>query len=293
MQLPRLLVVGHGYLGSHLAGELHAAGCAVVAMHRGESFQETYPVISGDVTSIDSFRNVLPFSAPDGIIHCASSSRGGPETYRSVFVEGIRNLQGAFPDVPVIFTSSTSVYGQTDGSVVDESSETIPDRETGRLLLEAEALARAGGGIALRLAGIYGPGRSVHLKKLLEGTATIEDVDPSRFLNQIHRDDAAGAIVHLLRTGIAVHRGALFNVVDDTPLTQRQCYEALAAHFGLPVPPLAPPDPDRKRGWTHKIVSNAALRATGWAPRFPSFLSAVEEDPRLVRSIRESITGPA
>ena len=43
----------------------------------------------------------------------------------------------------------------------------------------------------------------------------------------------------------------------------------------------------------HKIVSNAALRATGWAPRFPSFLSAVEEDPRLVRSIRESITGPA
>ncbi len=95
-------------------------------MHRGESFQETYPVISGDVTSIDSFRDDLPFSAPDGIIHCASSSRGGPETYRSVFVEGIRNLQGAFPDVPVIFTSSTSVYGQTDGSVVDEPRKPFP-----------------------------------------------------------------------------------------------------------------------------------------------------------------------
>jgi nucleoside-diphosphate-sugar epimerase len=293
MQPPRLLIVGHGYLGSHLAGELHRAGYPVAAMHRGEPSREPYPVISGDVTSPDSFRGDLPFSAPDGIVHCASSSRGGAETYRSVFVEGIRNLQSVFPGIPVIFTSSTSVYGQTDGSVVDETSETIPDRETGRLLLEAEALARAGGGVALRLAGIYGPGRSVHLKKLFEGTATIEDADPSRFLNQIHRDDAAGAIVHLIHSGLALHRGALFNVVDDTPLTQRQCYESLAPRFDLPVPPLAPPDPDRKRGWTHKIVSNAALRATGWVPRFPSFLTAVDEDPRLVPSIRQAIDDDA
>lgn len=290
MQLPSLLVVGHGYLGAHLAGVLHRAGHPVVAMHRGEPFRETYPVVSGDVTSADSLRAVLPFSGPDAIVHCASSSRGGPEAYRSVFVEGIRNLQDAFPGVPVIFTSSTSVYGQTDGSTVDEASETTPDRETGRLLLEAEALARSGGGVALRLAGIYGPGRSVHLKKLLEGTATIEDVTPSRFLNQIHRDDAAGAILHLIRTGVALRRGGLFNVVDDTPLTQRQCYEALAAHLHLPLPPLAPPDSDRKRGWTHKVVSNAALRATGWAPRFPSFLAAVADDPRLVPSIRDSLS---
>lgn len=289
MQFPRLLVVGHGYLGAHLAGELDRAGYPVVAMHRGEPFCEAYPVVSGDVASVDSLRAALPVSGPDVIVHCASSSRGGAEAYRSVFVDGIRNLRAAFPGVPVIFTSSTSVYGQTDGSTVDESSETAPDRETGRLLLEAEALARSGGGVALRLAGIYGPGRSVHLKKLLEGTATIEDVDPSRFLNQIHRDDAAGAILHLIRAGIALRRGGLFNVVDDTPLTQRECYEALAAHLRRPVPPLAPPDPGRKRGWTHKIVSNAALRATGWAPRFPSFLAAVEDDPRLVPSIRDSV----
>lgn len=289
MHLPRLLVVGHGYLGAFLAGELHRAGYPVVAMHRGEATWDTYPILTGDVTSTESLRGVLPFSGPDLIVHCASSSRGGAETYRSVFVEGLRNLQAVFPEAPVIFTSSTSVYGQTDGSTVDESSETIPDRETGRLLLEAESIARSRGGIALRLAGIYGPGRSVHLKKLLEGSATIEDVEPSRFLNQIHRDDAAGAILHLVRSGCGLHRGGLFNVVDDTPLTQRQCYEALAAHFGSPVPPLAPPDPDRKRGWTHKVVSNAALRATGWVPRFPSFLAAVAEDPRLVPSIRDSL----
>lgn len=289
----RVLLIGHGYLGASLAGEILASGGAVVAVHRGEPRSEPYPLLTGDVTlpgSLVAVRDSLSFGRPDAIVHCASSSRGGAETYEAVFVEGIRNLRAIFPGVPILFTSSTSVYGQTDGSVVDEHSETIPDRDTGRLLLEAEALARGGGGIALRLAGIYGPGRSVHLKKMLEGTAAIEDVDPSRFLNQIHRDDAVGAILHLLREGPTRFAGGLFNVVDDTPLTQRQCYEGLAAFFGMPLPPLAPPDPDRKRGWTHKVVSNAALRATGWEPRFPSFLGAVETDPHLVSSIRDQLS---
>ncbi len=290
----RVLVVGHGYLGASLAGELHRVGWSVVAVHRGPSPPSSpaaYPLLSADVAERDSLLGIARRAAPEVIVHCASSSRGGAESYRAVFVEGIRNLRSVFPGVPVLFTSSTSVYGQTDGSVVGEHSETSPDRETGRLLLEAESLARESGGTALRLAGIYGPGRSVHLRRLFDGSARIEEVEPSRFLNQIHRDDAVGAIRHLLECEPATRRGGLFNVVDDRPLTQRECYEALSARFGLPLPPLAPPDPERKRGWTHKIVSNAALRATGWVPRYPSFLDAVERDPRLVPSIREADGG--
>jgi len=39
---------------------------------------------------------------------------------------------------------------------------------------------------------------------------------------------------------------------------------------------------DRKRGWTHKQVSNQRLRGLGWEPRYASFYSAVESDPELV-----------
>jgi nucleoside-diphosphate-sugar epimerase len=293
----RVLVVGHGYLGSALSVALrHEGGALVAAMHRGTAEDGAYPLRSGDVSDLASLRRLsadLPFAEPDFIVHCASSSRGGAETYRQVFVEGIANLRAVFGGIPILFTSSTSVYGQTDGSLVEESSEARPDRETGRLLLEAEALAREGGGAALRLAGIYGPGRSVHLRRLLEGSATIEEAEPSRFLNQIHRDDAVSAILHLVGLGEGFPAGNTFNVVDDTPISQRQLYEVLADRFGLPRPPLAPPDPDRKRGWTHKLVSNAALRATGWAPRYPSFLDAVEHDARLVPSIREAIAAAA
>lgn len=224
----------------------------------------------------------------DAIVHCASSSGGGAETYRAVFVDGVTHLQAAFPGVPILFTSSTSVYGQTDGSEVDESSPTEPDRETSRILVETEDLVQGEGGISLRLAGIYGPSRSIYLKKILDGTATIEEGEPSRFVNQVHRDDIVGAIVHLL-ADLDAHAGRCFNVVDDTALTQREVYTRLAEHFSLPTPPEAPPNFSRKRAWTNKVVVNRALRATGWQARYPSFFDAVVNDPELVPSVREQV----
>ena len=58
------------------------------------------------------------------------------------------------------------------------------------------------GGTVVRLSGIYGPGRSVILGKFLGGRAVIEE-DGRRYLNQIHRDDAARAIVRLLGGSVA------------------------------------------------------------------------------------------
>jgi len=292
MSTSSVLIIGHGYVGAALAESLWASGVPVASVNRTAVTTFPYPVISGDVSTLDSLKSIpgtLPFPGPDVIVHCASSSRGGAGAYRAVFIDGLMNLRELFPEAPIIFTSSSSVYGQIDGSVVDEASPAAPDRETSRILCEAEVLARESGGIALRLAGIYGPGRSVHLRKLLEGTATIDEGEVSRFLNQIHQDDVIRAITHLIQAGVARHGGALFNVVDDHALTQRECYESLASFFGVPVPPEAPPALDRKRAWTNKIVSNAALRATGWEPRYPSFLDAVQNDPRLVPSIREQI----
>jgi nucleoside-diphosphate-sugar epimerase len=140
-------------------------------------------------------------------------------------------------------------------------------------LLAAENITLAANGIVARLAGIYGPERSVILKKFLSGEAVIEE-DGQRFLNQIHRDDAARAILHLATSGI---RGEVFNVSDSRPLTQRECYVVMCRIFSRTLPPSGPRDLNRKRGWTHKQASNGKLRATGWQPRFPSFLDAAAE----------------
>jgi nucleoside-diphosphate-sugar epimerase len=258
----KLLLIGNGYLGQAITREFRENGWDVtpVSLSGGEDS------IACDVADAALVKK-LP--AADFIVHCAASGRGGAEAYQRVYVDGCRNLSNSFPGTPLLFTSSTSVYAQTDGSVVTEESPAIPDRETGHLLLEAERIILDAGGSVARLSGIYGPGRSVILKKFLTGEAVIEE-DGRRFLNQIHRDDAAGAIFHLATT----RASGIFNVSDSTPLSQRTCYEKLAEMFSRPLPPSGPRDLNRKRGWTHKQVSNEKLRATGWTPNFPSFPDA-------------------
>ena len=259
----KLLLIGHGYLGQAITREFTNHGWEVTAVSLSGS-DDSIACDVGDLAAVEN----LPQT--DFIVHCAASGRGGAEAYQRVYVDGCRNLISAFPGVPLLFTSSTSVYAQTDGSVVTEESPAVPDRETGQLLLDAEMVTLAAGGIVTRLSGIYGPGRSVILRKFLAGVAVIEE-DGRRLLNQIHRDDAARAIFHLAtsRSG-----GDIYNLSDSTPLSQLQCYEELSRIFSLPLPPTGPRDLDRKRGWTHKRVSNGKLRATGWEPRFPSFINA-------------------
>lgn len=211
------------------------------------------------------------WESPDVLIHCASSGRGGADAYRAVYRDGLRHVIEGFAPRRVVFTGSTSVYGQVDGSLVTEESVAEPDRETGRVLLEAEGVALAHGGVVARLAGIYGPGRSVLLRKFREGTAVLED-GGHRWINQIHRDDAAAALFQL---SVLEDAAGVYNVCDDVPATQREVYGWIAARLGGGLPPVGPADTGRKRGWTSKRVSNARLRATGWRPTFPSYREAL------------------
>jgi nucleoside-diphosphate-sugar epimerase len=287
--MPRVLIAGCGFAGLAAARVFHDSGWEVLGLtHSPESAGalkgEPFSVTACDISNAVSVRAVAarPWEEPDVVIHCASSGRGGADAYRSVYLEGARNLLGAFPAARLLFTSSTSVYAQTDGAVVNEDSPAEPPSETGRLLRKTEELVLARGGVVARLAGIYGPGRSVLLRKLFSGEAIIEG-DGGRIVNQIHRDDIASAI----RVLIGQDAAGIYNVSDDAPMPQREIYARLAQRFALPLPPSGPVDPDRKRGWTSKRVSNAKLRALGWEPMFPSFFDAIDRQPELVALARE------
>lgn len=265
----RLLLIGAGYLGDAILELFREAGWEA----KGASLSGGSDLLAcdvGDGASVDD----LPDA--DAVVHCAASGKGGgEEAYRRVYLEGCRNLVRRFPRARFIYTSSSSVYGQKNGEIVTEESVTLPDRETGRILLAAEDEVLRGGGAVVRLAGLYGPGRSVLKRKFLEGEAVIEE-DGRRFINQIHRDDAARAVFHLIvRENFP--SGEVFNVCDSETLTQKGVYEGMAKIFGRELPPSGPRDLNRKRGWTHKSVSNAKLRGTGWEPHYPCFLDAVEE----------------
>jgi nucleoside-diphosphate-sugar epimerase len=275
--MPRILIAGCGYVGQAVADLFHAAGWTVEGWtHSAESAARLsanpYPVRGVDVSrraQVAEHGGMF-----DAVIHCASSRGGDAETYRQVYLDGARNLLETFPGSKLLFTSSTSVYAQSDGSWVTQESETKPVRETSRILLETEKLVLDQRGIVARLAGIYGPGRSALLSKFLAGTAVI-DPENDRFVNQVHRDDIATALFFLL--GREAEGAQICNVVDDQPILQSECYRWLAQRLNRPLPPIGKSKGLRKRGDSNKRVSNAKLRRLGWTARYPTFVEAMEK----------------
>jgi nucleoside-diphosphate-sugar epimerase len=290
----KIVILGCGFVGVRAARLFAAAGWDAVGVTRSSESVlalagEPYRILACDITDPRALASAGDLAGASAVISAVSSGRGGEETYRAVYLHGLENAISILKPARVLFTSSTSVYAQNDGAWVTEQSPAHPLSATSRILREAEEMALRHGGQVARLAGIYGPGRSVLLRKFIDGTAFIEGAG-ARHINQIQVDDAAHALFHL----IATHQPpGIYNVSDDTPITQRACYEWLAAHLGRPLPHRGDIDPNRKRGVTDKRVSNAKLRASGWSPVYPSFQEAVIRDPALLAAARAGGTGDA
>ena len=278
----RVLIVGCGYVGLPLGAELVRHGHEVSGVRRtsgseGELSQAGITSLLADITKPADLAR-LP-AQYDWVVNCVASGGGGPDDYRKVYLEGTRHLiEWLSPMAPrrFVYTSSTSVYGQTDGALVTELSPAEPVAETARILVDTERLlleaAKSHGfpAVILRLAGIYGPGRGYWLKQYLSGQARIEGPGV-RFLNMVHRDDVSGAILAALERGRA---GEIYNVVDDEPTTQLALYQWLAERSGGALPRSVPEEAEsaRKRGLTNKRVSNRKLREElRYRLKYPTF----------------------
>lgn len=275
----KTLIIGLGYIGTELADHLAAKGHEVVGLRRGQSEgpapkQTDIEIRTGDISNPEGYANIEEHF--DWVIHCASSSRGGMDAYRAVFDTGTTLLcewLRRHRPQRFLFTSSTSVYPQTDGGVVNENSPASGAGATGRILAAAESafLHAAGEDMRttiLRVAGIYGPERGHLFLKYLKDEATITG-DPNRYLNQIHRNDVVGAIAHLLSSETAPN---VLNVADNEAVRQQVFFQWLSEQLGKPMPSHNPDPGKRKRAVTDKQVANTRLiDEVRYQLKFPTF----------------------
>ena len=225
------LVVGCGYLGLRVARRWLAAGRRVAALTRrnAERFSRLglTPYV-GDVLDLASLRG-LPEAAT--LLYSVGLDRSSGQPMREVYVDGLGNVLTSLPSVSrLIYISSTSVYGQTDGELVDESSPAEPIEESGRVVLEAEQLLRSQrpDAIILRFGGIYGPDRLLRRQAQLHSPEGMTG-DPQRWLNLVHVDDGVDAILTAEVRGLP---GAIYNIVDDESVTRLAYYTRLAQLIG-------------------------------------------------------------
>jgi nucleoside-diphosphate-sugar epimerase len=278
----RVLIVGCGYIGLPLGKTLVERGHSVVGIRRSPEAGAELRAAGIEPVQLDITRaeNLGRLAGPfDWIVNTVASTRGGgPEDYRQVYCQGTRNLLDWLAKQPprkFVYTSSTSVYGQDDGSLVKESSPTEPSAPTARVLLEAETLllaaAQAGfPAVILRAAGIYGPDRGHLFKQYLNNEAQIPG-QGRRLLNMIHRDDLIGIILAALENG---RSGEIYNAVDNEPVAQIHFFRWLSETLGKWMPPFGPEETeaDRKRGLTNKKISNRKLTMElGYQFKYPTF----------------------
>jgi nucleoside-diphosphate-sugar epimerase len=167
----------------------------------------------------------------------------------------------------LVYLSSTGVYGSARGHV-DEDTPVEPEAPNARGRLDAEASYRPLGGIALRIAGIYGPGRGLH-ERVLAGTARVPEGGGGR-ISRVHVEDLVAALRVVLERGAP---GATYCVADDRPAPQAETLGWLCARLGMPPPPTVPLSSLHASLRGDRAISNARLKALGWRPRYPDFVA--------------------
>lgn len=290
----RALIVGCGYVGLELGAQLIQQGHEVWGMRRGgEGAKEMQAAgirpIVGDVSEDGLAKTDGNF---DWVANVVSSSKGGVEDYQRAYVQGNRKLVAWARERGVkklVYTSSTSVYGQLDGSAVKETSPAQPTSETGKLLVDAEKVlleaAPTVPAVVLRVAGIYGPGRGHLFKQFLKNEAKIPGKG-ERFINMIHRDDVARAVIAALKSGRA---GEIYNVVDDEPVAMVHFFRWLAETLGKWMPPFGPEEEgERKRAVTNKKVQNRRMKVElGVALKYPTYRQGYTAEIRRLEEAGE------
>jgi nucleoside-diphosphate-sugar epimerase len=262
----RILLAGCGDLGQRVAGLLAGAGDEVFALRRHPSAEGdgTISWLQGDLTRPETLSNL-----PDGVtqlIYLPTPAGREEPAYRAIFVDGLRHVMSALAPSSlqrVLFVSSSAVYGEHDGAWIDEDTPPAPPGFNGKVLLEAEQwLARQPvQSVVVRLAGLYGPGRMQLIEKIRAGEVRAPR-QPPHWANRIHVDDAAAAIVHVLR--LADPHGVYIGA-DDTPLPLHALYDSVAAMIGAPAIAEGP----APAGVGSKRLSNARLRNSGLRLRWP------------------------
>jgi nucleoside-diphosphate-sugar epimerase len=273
----RIAVLGCGYVGAEFARQARAAGHDVLGVVRSIDSRDRLRAEGLAAEAFDLFAgdwSALP-AAFDVVVYAASTGGGGPEAYALAYDVGVKRAlawAAAVGAQTFVFTSSTGVYRQDDGRIVDEES-VVGGAPTADAILGGErAVLNSGFAKArvLRFGGLYGPGRHHLVDQLRRGEHVIGGrVD--HYINYLHRDDAASALLAALVAGPDGAR--VYNVGDGCPVTKEALARWIAKRLGQPAPvfdPSASAGPRVAKGGRtqpSRIVATGRIRAElGWKP---------------------------
>ena len=230
-----VIILGCGVIGGLTGRLLVEAGHQVIGVRRSARPDQSlgFPVVTGDIS--DSALYVSLTSAMTRIDAVLLSANPGVRRGQDNGLESAANLvQWNLEGARLVYTGTTSVYGDAGGAGVDENGPLDPAPEAQRLLAIERAVLTVPGSLILRATALVGPTRSFARDRLKaaakEGKPCVVKGDLDRPFSFLHEQDLAELCVEALGGAFGV---GVLNAASPERLTVRGYYEALARQAGI------------------------------------------------------------
>ena len=236
--MQQLFIAGCGYTGSLVADQALRAGWDVAVHLRDEAKAAplTQAGASTCLCSMDQLDEIPRLPVSDRLLLYSVPPQGGG----SIDLRA-RNFCAALErdqTIPsrIVYLSATSVYGDTGGQLVTETSPTVPSSAMGKRRLDAEQLFQSFGErhaiavVILRVSAIYGKGR-LPLMQINQGQPLLRE-DLAKPSNRIHVEDLAQACLAALTRG-----NGIYNISDGHPASMTAYFNACADALQKPRQP--------------------------------------------------------
>ncbi len=228
-----ICIVGLGYIGLALADYLSSQGHSITGTTRNASRLETLSNTCNHIVLLEKPSDLeKAFQNQEIVIITVAPDRYQLKDYEETYLETAKTIVGSLPSSvkQIIYTSSTSVYGNCNGDWVEETRPLAPTSPQADILCQTEQVYQQSKTPAciLRLGEIYGPAR-----EFLDKLRTMSQPRPgdgSNFMNIIHRDDIIKAIDFAIENNL----DGVFNLCEERHPTRKAFYDQLCHDANLP-----------------------------------------------------------
>ena len=228
-----ILFIGYGKTSSRVAKQLFQQNHQITTVSRSSKTDDFAQHLTQDIHQLD----LSQISPVDAVYILLAPSRNtslsSPEAYTQTYVDSVQPIVNSLKIHPVkriIVVSSTRVYGENRGEVINDDSPIRPNDEQGHLLLKMEQLWQQvypTQCIIVRPTGIYGTS-TARMVKLAETTKTYPNIHWS---NRIHIDDLATFLAHLLHVE---HPEKSYICTNNKPTPLHEMILMIQRELGLP-----------------------------------------------------------
>lgn len=228
-----ILFIGYGKTSQRVAKQLFQHDHQITTVSRSAKEDDFAEHLIQDIHQLD-LSQIQPVDAVYVLLAPSrNTTLSSIEAYQQTYVDSILPIVHALKIHPVkriIVVSSTRVYGENKGEVINDNSPILPNDEQGHLLLKMEQLwqvAYPEQCVIVRPAGIYGTS-TARMVKLAETTKTYPNIHWS---NRIHIDDLANFLVFLLHVE---HPEKSYICTNNHPQPLHEMILKIQRELGLP-----------------------------------------------------------